>query len=88
MLYTSCIAGRNGYCKYLGKDGNAIYLERAHGPTIQRAWSFIAGTGKWKGITDGGDYNTPEFGASTKVQVKDALQNCVQVTGTYKLPGS
>ena len=77
----------NGYCKYRDKDGDAVYLEWSRTQDrSQQPWSFIHGTGKWKGITGGGDWNTRKSGIRSKPQVEEGFQNCVHVTGTYELP--
>ena len=77
----------NGYCNYHDNDGDAVYYEwsrtqdRNHQP-----WTFILGTGKWKGITGGGDWNAHKSGIVSKPQVEGTFQNCVHITGTYELP--
>ena len=76
----------NGYCNYSDKDGDLVALQWAHPHGGPRKWSFIAGTGKWTGITGGGVYNTAESGVRTKPQTKGTFQSCVHVTGTYEVP--
>ena len=76
----------NGYCNYRDSDGDSAALQWAHPHGGPRAWSFIHGTGKWKGITGGGAYNTRQTGVRTKAQTQGTFQSCVHVTGTYALP--
>ena len=46
----------NGYCNYSDKDGDTVALQWGHPYGGPRKWSFINGTGKWKGISGGGMY--------------------------------
>ncbi len=80
---TAMVTSANGYCKYLDKDGDAVYLEWHLESDTQRHWEFVLGTGKWKGIKGGGKYTV---GLGNKTQVKGTFQNIVHVMGTYELP--
>jgi hypothetical protein len=71
----------NGYCKYADKDGDGTVLSwKFKGK--DRTWQFISGTGKWKGISGNGHYTVP---VRSKSMFKGTFQNCVHVTGSYKL---
>jgi len=71
----------NGYCKYADKDGDATVLEwKFKGK--ESTWSFISGTGKWKGITGSGIYTVP---VQSKGMFEGTFQNCVHVTGSYQV---
>lgn len=47
-------------------------------------FSIRHGTGKWKGITGGGTY---ESTGQTRPVEEGTYQNCVRVKGTYTVPG-
>jgi hypothetical protein len=47
-------------------------------------WNYRYGSGKFKGITGGGTYQS--LGQTRPVEA-GTYQNCVRVKGTMKLPG-
>ncbi len=74
----------NGFCKYMAPDGDFTVLEwKNTGTRGKGTWTFLHGTGKFKGITGGGDYDTV---ARAKPIVKGTVQTCIRVTGTMDLP--
>ncbi len=71
----------NGYCKYADKDGDGTVLSwKFKGK--DRTWQFISGTGKWQGISGSGFYSVP---VRSKSMFPGTFQNCVHVSGSYKL---
>ena len=82
----SIIAGKfvgGGYCKNMDSDGDITLtswtlLKRGEG-----TFTFLHGTGKWKGVTGGGEFKTVKRG---KPIAKGTYQNCGKSTFTYELP--
>jgi hypothetical protein len=86
MAISADIAGkklRNGYCKYMDPDGDFVVLDWPAAPGKPGTWKFLQGTGKWKGITGGGDYKVTKWGKPIE---KGTFQFCIHVTGTLELP--
>ena len=46
-------------------------------------YTYIGGTGKWKGISGSGEY---ELVAPTRPLAEGTYQNCVRTKDTFKLP--
>jgi hypothetical protein len=71
-----------GYCIFQDASGDRIYgtdWVAPEGP----AWQYLAGTGKFKGITGSGKVEA----LSTNAQLRPGtMQACRRVTGTYKMP--
>ena len=73
----------HGYSKLLDPDGDIIvqeYSQIGNEATIK----FLAGTGKWKGITGSGTSKilTP----NAKPIAPGTIQGCYRQTGTFELP--
>lgn len=71
----------NGYCTNIDPDGDITISEWSQKGEV-RTWSFVHGTGKWQGITGGGQYEPLPPAHPVK---KGTYQGCVDVTGTYQL---
>ncbi len=74
---------RHGFCKYMDPDGDFMLLEWPGAESKPFTWYFLAGTGKWKGITGGGDYKISQRGKPIQ---QGTFQFCIRVTVTYELP--
>lgn len=74
---------RHGFCKFMDPDGDLMLLEWPGAEGKPFTWYFLAGTGKWKGITGSGDYKISKRGKPIE---EGTFQFCVKVTGTYELP--
>jgi hypothetical protein len=74
------------YTKFMDKDGDFIVMETSRDETEtgpEGTWTFIQGTGKWKGIKGGGK---AWFSARGKPQTASTAQGRVRMKGTYELP--
>jgi hypothetical protein len=81
------VAGKShnyGYIKFMNPDGDYVVTEnlRELGDT-DATWKFLQGTGKWKGIQGGGKLQPAARGRPI---LKDTVQGCIRMTGTYELP--
>lgn len=76
----------SGFCKQISaQTGDWAVLEwTASGAPGKGAWSFKHGTGKWKGISGGGTYETA---SQTRPVEAGTYQNCIRVKGTVSIPG-
>ena len=81
------VNGKNhnyGYIKFMDPDGNYVVTENLRtldGP--EATWNFLQGTGKWKGIKGGGKLKSVTRGRPI---LKDTIQGCIRMTGTFELP--
>jgi hypothetical protein len=74
------------YTKFMDMDGDFFIVETARDGTEagpEGTWTFLEGTGKWKGIKGGGK---AWFSARGKTQTPGTLQGRVRMTGTFELP--
>jgi len=75
---------RYGYIKFMDPDGDIFVTENLRtldGPDA--TWNFLQGTGKWKGIKGGGKLQGVTRGRPI---LKDTIQGCMRMTGTFELP--
>jgi hypothetical protein len=72
----------HGFTKFLAPDGDALFVEVSEvgGETLEK---FLAGTGKWKGMTGRGKILPLAQG---KPVTPGTFQNCVRHIGTFELP--
>ncbi len=74
----------NGWCKQIDPANGDITVI---GWTSEKpgfgTWRFVYGTGKWKGISGGGDY---QLVAPTRAVEDGTYQNCVNVKGSVAVP--
>jgi hypothetical protein len=73
----------NGVCVIVDADGDKTSQNYA-GVNGAGKWNFIGGTGKYAGITGGGDYKPSRKFPAMMQQGKRG--GCNNITGTYKLP--
>jgi hypothetical protein len=71
------------YSKFMDNDGDYFLLETVGEEAPQGTWTFLGGTGKWKGIKGGGK---AWWTARVKSQMPDAMQGRLRMTGTFELP--
>jgi hypothetical protein len=72
---------RYGHTKFMDKDGDYFVVEITGGQIADV--KFIYGTGKWKGITGSGKFESISRG---KQMYPSTGQGCVRNTGTFELP--
>ncbi len=72
-----------GYCVSIDADGDKMSLDFAENNGAG-TWKFLGGTGKYTGITGGGEYKALRKFPAMMQQGK--LGGCNSATGTYKLP--
>lgn len=70
------------YCKFLDPDGDMVVGESV-GESPEGKWTFLQGTGKYKGITGGGKNWSVTRG---KPITPGTSQGCLKAVGTYKIP--
>lgn len=75
----------SGFCRNVDPaNGDATIVEWASGTKPGTGtFKFIGGTGKWKGISGGGDYRAA---AVTRPVDEGTYQNCISVKGTFSVP--
>jgi hypothetical protein len=74
----------SGYCKYMDPDGDFWIVEfNGESGGKKLPWTFIQGTGKWKGIKGGG---TAQNYTRGKPIAEGTFQMCTKIEGTYELP--
>jgi len=75
-----------GACLYTNAAGDTTTGEAVSGPdkpgTWTGTWTFLGGTGKWKGIRGGGTYKVVSRGKPAQ----GASVQCFSHSGTYTLP--
>lgn len=72
-----------GVCKYIDTDGDVLTGEFETLPEKEGVWTFLAGTGKFKGIKGAGTYRTTLAG---KPVAEGTSQTCTRATGKYSTP--
>lgn len=80
------VTSGHGWCKQVSaQTGDWLVLDwMASGEPGKGTWSYRHGTGKWKGISGGGTYETV---AQTRPVEAGTYQNCIRVKGNVSLPG-
>lgn len=75
-----------GWCKQVSaQTGDWAVLEwNASGQPGKGTWEYRHGTGKWKGISGGGTYETA---FPTRPIEAGTYQNCIRVKGKVAIPG-
>lgn len=76
----------NGWCKQIHREsGDWLVLDWVNsGLPGGGTWTIRHGTGKWKGATGGGTYES--LGQTRPVEA-GTYQNCIRVKGKMSLPG-
>ena len=72
---------RSGYTKFMDLDGDYFFVEISGGKSA--TVKFLYGTGKWKGITGTGKFESIARG---KPIMPGTYQGCARNTGTFELP--
>lgn len=82
--YTVSPAGVDavGQCQFADGDKMLVSIPKNHNGS--GTWTFVAGTGKYSGISGGGEFKPMRQFAPAITQGKAVV--CNIVTGTYKLP--
>ena len=74
------------YTKFMDKDGDFFVVETIRDGTEtgpEGTWTFLEGTGKWKGIKGGGK---AWFSGRGRAQTASTAQGRVRMKGTYDVP--
>jgi len=72
------------YSKFTDKDGDFFVVETIGSEAAESDWTFLQGTGKWKGITGGGkSWFTIRM---VKGGTPGTFHGRVRLTGTFELP--
>jgi len=74
------------YTRFMDNEGDFFIVETSRDGTEagqEGTWTFLEGTGKWKGIKGGGK---AWFSARGKAQTPGTIQGRVRMTGTFELP--
>ncbi len=74
---------RHGFCKHMDPDGDLTLIEYPADPNNLFTWRYMGGTGKFTGITSGGEWKVTRRGKPIE---PGTFQFCIRVTGTYELP--
>ena len=72
-----------GSCRWTDPEGDTFIGEYVDAPDKPGAWTFLSGTGKWKGISGGGTYQPVAMG---KPAADGSMGFCTLITGKYTLP--
>ena len=73
-----------GQCQYMDADGDKALVAIPVNHNGVGTWSFVTGTGKYKGITGGGDFKPLRNFPPAITQGKAVV--CNAISGSYKLP--
>lgn len=76
-------ATERGQCVWTDADGDTFigsFLGEADKPG---AWTFLGGTGKWKGVSGGGTY---QHVSASRPRADGTGENCTTHSGKYMLP--
>ncbi len=72
-----------GSCRWTDPAGDTFIGEYVDAPDKPGAWTFLSGTGKWKGVSGGGTYQPVAMG---KPAADGSIEFCSLITGKYTLP--
>lgn len=74
----------NGWCKSIDPAGGdfTVIAWTSEKPGVG-TWRFAYGTGKWKGISGGGEY---QLAGATRAVEEGTYQNCVSIKGSFTMP--
>jgi hypothetical protein len=75
----------SGYCRNVDPEtGDLILVEwNSNGKPGTGTFRYVYGTGKWKGISGGGEYQPV---ATTRAVDGGTYQNCIKTQGSYTVP--
>ena len=74
---------QKGACRWTDATGDTFTGEYEGTPDKPPVWTFLAGTGKWKGIKGSGTYR---YVTAAKPADSGTLQLCIEHSGKYELP--
>lgn len=86
VAYARIMGGKStvkGSCRWVDSAGDTFTGEYEDAPDMPGKWTFLAGTGKWKGIQGSGTYRTVSRG---KPPAPGISQLCQEHSGKYSLP--
>lgn len=86
MGYARSMQGKltqKGACRWTDASGDTFTGEFETIPDKLPVWTFLAGTGKWKGIKGGGTFRVV---TAAKPAEAGTFQLCMEHSGKYELP--
>jgi hypothetical protein len=86
MGYARSMQGKltqKGACRWTDTAGDTFTGEYEALPDRPPVWTFLAGTGKWKGIKGGGTYRVV---TAAKPAESGTFQVCMEHSGKFELP--
>ena len=72
-----------GACYWTDASGDTLLGENVEAPGKPPVWTFLSGTGKWKGIGGSGTYQGVSIG---KPGPDGAFEACIAMSGKWTLP--
>jgi len=76
-------ASSHGECLWTDSDGDTFIGTFADDAGKPGTWTFVGGTGKWKGVSGGGAY---QYVSSSKPRPDGTGEGCTSHSGKYLLP--
>jgi hypothetical protein len=76
-------ATAHGECLWTDSDGDTFIGTFVDEPGKPGVWTFLGGTGKWKGVTGSGTY---QYVSSSKPRPDGTGEGCTTHSGKYTLP--
>ena len=73
----------HGECLWTDADGDTFLGSTFDEPGKPGVWTFLAGPGKWKGVTGGGTY---QYVSSSKPRPDGTGEGCITHSGKFTLP--
>ena len=71
-----------GSCQWTDNTGDTFIGESTQAADTPGVWTFLGGTGKWKGVSGGGTFKVVSLGKPGP----DGINFCFTHTGKYTLP--
>jgi hypothetical protein len=86
VAYTRVVQGKvtaRSMCRFTETTGDTFTGEATVVPDQPNAWTFLAGTGKWKGVQGTGTW---QYVSRSKPAADGTSELCLQHSGAYTLP--
>jgi hypothetical protein len=86
VSYTRVLQGKvtaRSTCRFTETAGDTFTGEATQVPDQPNAWTFLTGTGKWKGVQGTGTY---QYVSRSKPAADGTVELCLQHSGAYTLP--
>jgi hypothetical protein len=86
VAYTHAVQGKvtsRSTCRFTETSGDTVTGEATVVPDQPNAWTFLVGTGKWKGVRGTGTW---QYVSRSKPAADGTVAICLQHWGAYTLP--